>query len=81
MSEGQPDRISYSQTVRVNIGDYEHQDVFISYQTDVREKESPQKAFLRAKKLVKVEMKKVEKTIRKKSEPFVDFDTTTKGNI
>lgn len=73
-----PDRITYSQSVRVNTGNYEHKDIFISFSTDIKDKETPDKALLRAKKFVQASSKKVERRVRATSEEFVDFNTMRK---
>lgn len=46
MSE--PDRISYSFGMKVNMGNYESADMHFSYSTDVKSKESPEAALQRA---------------------------------
>ncbi len=74
----QQDRITYSESVRVNIGDYEHRDVFISLSTDVQKNESVDDAVVRAKRIVLEQLRKVETTVRKKSAKFVDFNTKSK---
>ena len=70
------DRISYSEGVKVNIGDYESRDVHISYSTNVRDKEKPTDTFKRAKKVVRQELKITERRIRKKSEDDVDHESS-----
>ena len=78
MTEKTPDRISYSEGVKVNIGDYESRDVHISISTDVKEGETPKKAIQRAKKEVQGRLKVLEKKIRQTSEDHVDFETMDK---
>lgn len=75
---GQLDRITYSEQVKVNIGDYESRDVFVSYSTDVQGSETPDQTVARAKRIVVEQVRKVEKVIRKKSATFVEFDTKAK---
>lgn len=69
------DRISYSESVKVNIGDYESRDVHISYSTSVRAGEQIEDAFNRASKVVRKRLKVKEKRIRQASEEDVDFET------
>ena len=76
----QVDRITYSESVKINIADYESRDVFLSYSTDVQPKETVEEAVVRAKKIVVEQMGKVEKVIRKKSRTMVEFDTMAKLN-
>jgi len=40
MTEKTTDRISYSEGVKINIGDYESRDVHISYSTDVKKRKT-----------------------------------------
>ena len=74
----QPDRVTYSESVKINIGDYESRDVFLSYATDVAEGETVQDAVVRSKNIVIASIKKTESIIRKKSAKFVDFQTKKK---
>lgn len=72
------DRITYSETVRVNIGDYEHRDMFMSYNTVQEPGESIDGHFKRAQLFVRKKLLAREKKIRLQSQEFVDFDTKAK---
>ena len=72
------DRITYSETVRVNIGDYEHRDIFMSYATNRGPKEDRDETFKRAQLFVRKKLFGREKKIRLQSQEFVDFDTKAK---
>lgn len=74
MSDEQ-DKISYSEGVKVNIGDYESRDVHVSYSTFVKDKEKPKDTIARARKVVRQELKKYERRIRKSSEEDVDHES------
>lgn len=74
------DRISYSEDVKINIGDYESRSVHISYSTDVRDDESVKAAIARAKGRVRKSLYHYEKRIRLSSAEFVDFNTKEKLN-
>jgi hypothetical protein len=74
------DRISYSEGVKVQIGDYESRDVHISYSTNVKNKEKVSDALKRAKKTVQMSLRKAEKKIRLSSEDDVDFETLERLN-
>jgi len=80
MTEKTTDRISYSEGVKINIGDYESRDVHISYSTDVKRKEKPEDTIKRAKKTVQLSLKKAEKKIRKATEDDVEFETLERLN-
>ena len=77
-------RMTYSESSRVNVGDYEHRELFMSYQDNVLEGETPDECFARLKSLVRKKLYAAEKRHRMASREFVDFDTkakipTTKG--
>lgn len=72
------DRITYSETVRCNIGDYEHRDIFMSYGTNKESKEHIDDTFKRAQLFVRKKLFGREKKIRMQSQEFVDFDTKAK---
>ncbi|MCH7561976.1 MAG: hypothetical protein IIC67_11560 [Thaumarchaeota archaeon] len=72
------EKVVYSETVRINIGDYEHRDSFLSYATTQKDGESLDCALKRAKIFVKKSLYAVEKKIRIQSKEFVDFDTMSK---
>jgi hypothetical protein len=74
------DRISYSEGVKVAIGDYESRDVHISYSTSVRSKESVDAAVKRARKIVLNQLKKCERKIRRCAEEEVDFESLERLN-
>jgi len=78
MDEVAPARVVFSQSVKINIGDYETRDVFLSYADNVGEDESPASALKRVKKFVQKRIHESEKTIRFKSRKFTDFDTMAK---
>jgi len=80
MNKKTQDRISYSEGVKVNIGDYESRDIYYSYSTDVRKDEKPKDAFVRAKKTVQNRLRVGEKKIRQASEKDVDFETMDRLN-
>lgn len=71
-------RIVYSESVRVNIGDYEGRDLFLSYQDTTQEGETPDQAFTRIKNFVRKKLYAAEKRHRLSSREFVDFDTKAK---
>ncbi len=72
------DRVTYSETVRCNIGDYEHRDVFVSLGTNVMDGESNDDAYVRARDFVRKKLSAREKKIRTLSQEYVDFDTKAK---
>lgn len=72
------DRITYSESIKVNIGDYESRDFFVSLSTDVQKGETVEDAILRAKKIVQPQVTRVEKKTRLQSKGNVDFDTMAK---
>lgn len=76
------DKISYSEGVKINIGDYESRDVHISYSysTNVRKKEKMIDAVKRARKKVQICLRNAEKKIREASEEDVDFETLERLN-
>jgi len=74
----QADRVTYSETVKVNIGDYESRDIFIGYGTDVNDGESFDDALKRAKREVRSALQQNETEIRRSSEQHVDFNTMGK---
>ncbi len=76
----EPDRISYSEGVKVAIGDYESRDVHISYSTNVNKKEKVSDAVKRAKKTVHISLRNAERKIRKNSEEEVDFESLERLN-
>ena len=78
---GQRPRIVFSHSVRVNIGDYEHQECFISVSDDVQDDETHDEAYARIGKFVMGKLKSREKRIRLKSREHVDFDTKAKLEI
>jgi len=62
----------------VNIGDYEHRDVFISHSTQREPDETLDEAYKRAMGFVRTKLHKREKRMRSESQEFVDFDTNAK---
>lgn len=74
----QVDRLSYSEGVKINIGDYESRDVHISYSSDVTDGEKVVDAFKRVKKVVRNRLHKEEKQMRLDAEGAVDFNTMGK---
>jgi hypothetical protein len=74
----QVDRITYGETVKVNIGNYESRDIFISLSTDVESSETVDQAIVRARKIIKPHVVEQERRIRKRMRKFVDFDTMSK---
>lgn len=74
------DRISYSEGVKVNIGDFENRDVHISYSTSVKKKEKFSDAVKRARKTVQLSLRSAEKRIRESSEEDVDFESIERLN-
>jgi len=78
MSGEEQDRISYSEGVKINIGDYESRDVHVSFSTSVKENENPKKAVSRARKVVQEKLMKFERQRRKAHEDAVDFETMKK---
>jgi len=78
MSEKIVDRITYSQSIRINIGDYESNDIFVSMSTDIQKGETPDIAYKRIKKFVDKKIIIEDKKIRTSSKTFVDFKTMKK---
>jgi len=78
--EGQEasDRISYSEKVRINIGDYEHREVFFGYSIKIKDDEKLEDAEKRAVIPVRKRVKAFEKRIRRQVKHLVDFDTMAK---
>lgn len=74
----QADRVTYSETVKVNIGDYESRDVYIGYGTDLNDGESFDDALKRARREVRAALQKNELKIRRSSQEHVDFNTMAK---
>lgn len=74
----QKNRLTYSETVRVNLGDYEHRDVFISFSTDVEENETNSDAYKRVRNFVQKKSNFEEKKLRNHAHKFADFDTKEK---
>jgi len=74
----QPDRVTYSEAVKINIGDYESRDVHISFSSEIKEGETFQKAVSRTKVRVQKELLKREREIRQSSVENVDFETMNK---
>jgi len=72
------DRLTYSESVRINIGDYEHRDIFAAFATNLNDGESFDAAFNRARKKVTAKLYKREKKLRSSSQEFVDFETKAK---
>jgi len=64
--------------VRVNIGDYEHRDIFMSYATAKDPNENIDDTFKRVQLFVRKKLLGREKKIRMQSQEFVDFDTKAK---
>ena len=58
-----PDRVTFSESRKINLGNYESQDVFVSYSTDVAKGEKPEKALLRTSIVVTDILKKRVKKI------------------
>lgn len=78
--EEDKDKITVSETVTVDIGDYEKRNAFASYSTTIREGETADEAYDRADKQVMKRLKKKERLIREASEDDVDFETIEKLN-
>ena len=76
-----PDRVAYSETVKINIGDYEHREVFFSYSSAVREDETTDDAEKRVTRRVRKKLRAYEKKIRIQSREWTDFDTTAKNIV
>ena len=72
------DRISYSEGVKINIGDYESRDIHISYSSDIQKDETFNKAFLRVSKKVKKCLEACEIKVRKSVNDNVDYDIDDK---
>ena len=75
---GSVDRVTFSESVRVNIGDYEHREAFCSVSLNQRDDEALDDAFKRARNFVNGKLKKFEKKTRFASKDHVDFDTMAK---
>lgn len=71
-------KLTYSENVRVNIGDFEGRDLFVSYQDNVQPGETPDQCFERLKKFVRKKLYAAEKRHRMATREFVDFDTKAK---
>jgi len=74
----EPDRVSWSEGIKINIGDYESYSVNISMSTSIRPDENEVHAMGRAKQFVQKKMRIREKQIRVASRKYVDFDTMAK---
>lgn len=76
-----PDRITYSESIKINIGDFENRELVIGLTSDVRDDESFSKALDRVKKTVQKQTTKFERRIRNKTADIVDFDTRAKVDM
>ncbi len=74
----QEDRVTYSETVKVNVGNYESKDIFVSFSTDLNPGESVEDALKRARAEVTPRVEALEQRLRKRTRRFVDFDTMAK---
>jgi broad specificity phosphatase PhoE len=72
------DRVSYSEKVKINIGDWEHREYFFGYSTAIREEETFEDARKRVVTAVRKCLRPKEKKTRKLTQHFTDFDTMTK---
>lgn len=63
------DRLSYTFGVKMNIGNYQSADFHVSYSSDVKSGETPDKAFSRIKKYVE---QKVEEEVEIAQRDFKD---------
>jgi len=72
------DRVSYSESVKVNIGDYESRDIHISYSSDVGKDEDFNSAFIRVSKKVKKRLEICEYKIRNAVKDNVDYEIDDK---
>lgn len=72
------DRVTYSESVKVNIGNYESREVTLFYSTDFEEGEEFEDAIQRARSKVRRTLTTCEKRIRVASQRDVDFDTKSK---
>ena len=75
---GDADRVSYSEKVKVNIGDYEHREYFFGYSTAIREDETFEDARKRVVLAVRKCLRPKEKKTRKLTQHLIDFDTMAK---
>ena len=71
---GVNDRVNYSESIKINIGDYESKQIGMSLSTDIRKGETFEIAMKRARTKVKKELLALEKKERKYYDKFVDFD-------
>ena len=78
MREGQPSRVSYSQSVKINIGDYESKDIFLNYASDLKKGETFNQAVDRIQKIVDARILIMERKIRNQFEDNVEFQTLKK---
>jgi len=81
-----PPRMTYSESARINVGDYEHRELFLSYQDNVQPGETPDDCFNRLRSFTRKKLYAAEKRHRMATRDFVDFDTkakipTTKGSV
>lgn len=60
----QCDRVSYSESCKINTGNYESRDVYVSYSTDVRREETVEQALKRASEFVTTNVREEELKIR-----------------
>lgn len=72
------DRVTYGESVKVNIGDYESREVNLFFSTDVKDDEEFDDAIQRARSHVRKTITTCEKRIRVASQGNVDFDTKSK---
>ena len=81
MKSEQPETLTYSESVKVNIGDYESRDFFLCYghiRVNIEDGETFDEAYKRARNKVRGKISKEEKKCRMQSREFVDFDTKAK---
>ncbi len=68
-------RVVYSETVRINLADYEHRDFFCSVSLNQEDNETLDDTYKRAKKFVTKRLYQRERKARVSAKDAVDFDT------
>ena len=71
-------RLTYSESVKINIADYESRDIFLSVSDDPIEGETSSECLTKLRRFVQSKLYEQERQIRRESREFVDFQTISK---
>lgn len=71
-------RLTYSESARINIADYEHRDIFLSVSDEPIEGETSSECLTKLRRFVQSKLYEQERQIRRESREFVDFQTVAK---